>query len=478
MQRLHRGWVPCCRCLLRQEAQRWATDGYSTDQTVMEWSKLPVTPLGANVWGIQDPDSECYASCCCCGELSPGDSEVSSIFRASQRAHAGGCEGCDGCCCRCSGGGDGGDGGEDVVYGVPTREALHHHHHHHHHHLHRKGHRKEASSSDSEVTCACCLQQREGEGQGQQYHSQPNVFTISHRDDCRLADGPDSNGGGGRSGKQCVSDSEGVSRKQAGVLKKSRHPERRKAREQSGGRPVKKGTSPERRAAGKPRDADSESTSKSDPESIIRSEDKNAHKHTPSKLQVKAIAEKSDDDSPTKSKPSIFSTTTSEPIYENVSVRIQQNQNQNKDLKTPTSNTTDGLLQNTTEKLDMKNSELRNEEVKDEKSQENEDVRSKANKDKELRTKRQQRSEEVRNRANKDQESAARRPQTERAQKNGKSSRTSRPCRQLPGGRNDAWYVCSESEDSALPPETFSSSIDDGFTATDVDSDGSLELII
>ena len=41
----------------------------------------------------------------------------------------------------------------------------------------------------------------------------------------------------------------------------------------------------------------------------------------------------------------------------------------------------------------------------------------------------------------------------------------------------DAWYVCSESEDSALPPEALSSSVD-GFTASDNDSDASVEIVI
>ncbi|GFR82269.1 XK-related protein [Elysia marginata] len=41
----------------------------------------------------------------------------------------------------------------------------------------------------------------------------------------------------------------------------------------------------------------------------------------------------------------------------------------------------------------------------------------------------------------------------------------------------DAWYVCSESEDSALPPEVLSSSVD-GFTASENDSDASVEIVI
>ncbi|RUS70430.1 hypothetical protein EGW08_021806 [Elysia chlorotica] len=41
----------------------------------------------------------------------------------------------------------------------------------------------------------------------------------------------------------------------------------------------------------------------------------------------------------------------------------------------------------------------------------------------------------------------------------------------------DAWYMCSESEDSALPPEVLSSSVD-GFTASDNDSDASVEIVI
>ncbi|GFO48100.1 Xk-related protein [Plakobranchus ocellatus] len=41
----------------------------------------------------------------------------------------------------------------------------------------------------------------------------------------------------------------------------------------------------------------------------------------------------------------------------------------------------------------------------------------------------------------------------------------------------DPWYVCSESEDSALPPEALSSSVD-GFTASDNDSDVSVEIVI
>ena len=425
----------------------------------MEWSKLPVTVLGTNVWGIQDPDSECYTCCCC--ELSPGDSEVSSIFRASQRVHADGCEGCEGCCC--------GGGGGDVVYGVPTRAALHYH---------RRGHRRDGSSSDSEETCPCCLQQQQVEGR--KYHSQPNVFTISHKDNCHVSEGPDNNGR-----KQCVSDSEGLTRKQACVLKKSKHPEKRKHRDHSGGRSAKKGNSPER-GAEKHKDSGAESASRSDPESIIRSEDRNSNKHIPSKLQVKAIAEKSDDDSPTKSKPSIFSSS-SEPIYENVSARIQENQNQNRDLKT-TSDTTDGLSQNATEKTDSESSELQGKDLADKKLHENEDVESKPNKDKELKTKQSRKNEELRNKANKDsevrnkvnkdKESATRRSAADRPQTKGQCSRPSRQGRQLTSGRQDPWYVCSESEDSALPPETFSSSIDDGFTATDVDSDGSLELII
>nr|KAG5709640.1 hypothetical protein BaRGS_001690 [Batillaria attramentaria] len=101
------------RSLLKQEAQRWASDGYSTDHTVLEWSKLPVTVLGKNVWGIQDPESECCAYCC--NEMSPGDSEVSSIFRAAHGAQLEACPGCNG---------GGGSCGGDVVYVEATSRVT------------------------------------------------------------------------------------------------------------------------------------------------------------------------------------------------------------------------------------------------------------------------------------------------------------------------------------------------------------------
>ncbi|XP_005104591.1 uncharacterized protein LOC101846021 [Aplysia californica] len=56
----------------------------------------------------------------------------------------------------------------------------------------------------------------------------------------------------------------------------------------------------------------------------------------------------------------------------------------------------------------------------------------------------------------------------------GVTSVPSKPCRKTAG--KDVWYVCSESEDSALPPEALSSSVD-GFTASD-ESDISMEIVI
>ncbi|KAK7100939.1 uncharacterized protein [Littorina saxatilis] len=500
------------RYLLKQEAQRWASttpDGYSTDHTVLEWSKLPVTHLGPNVWGINEPDSDQCHACCRCSELSPGDSEVSSIFKAVHR------DGCEGCCC----GGGGGEGGGDAVYGVPAGGVVGRHHH-----LHPlKGHRKNTSSSDSEgAGCPCCHEHQEG---GRYYHSQPDVYTISHKDlpgDC------EGQGQGQEKYrvKQSVSDSEGLSRRQGGVFKKSsKHVDRkrkdrdhsadgrsprdhsdggrytrdhsgegrsvrdhsdeggrssrdhvgngRSSRDHSGGRSKnRQDSTPERAGVHKKKDADSSSVSKSDPDSH-RSEVKDSH--VPSKLQVKAIAEKSDDDSPVRQKPitsssstSSSSIPTSEPIYANISAHIHRQQKQHQKPQT-TSNSTDGF----SDKLkDIESADLRD--------QNEDDAQNKLNKNNDLRTKRLQlKNEDVQNKANKDKRCPRGQPEEgEHPLTNLKSSRPDRHGRHPTGGK-DPWYVCSESEDSALPPETFSSSVDDGFTATDLDdSDGSIELII
>ena len=418
--------------------------------------------LTNNVWDVSDPDSDCaHGGCCCCchqcqhhqhqQQLSPGDSEVSSIFRAAQ-----GCEECGRC------GEDG--GGADGVYGVPSQPVQ----------LQGKTRPKDPMSSDSEATCSCCAQQQVTDGR-KLHCSQPSVFTISQpQSACCESGGPHyARGGDRQQGRRCVSDEEGAScRKQECTSKKSKRTEKRKQREYSGGRSSKDtdrstdtlvqtvGAAPVKTAQDI-RQAHSAKATSSKP--------------LPSKLQVKAIAEKSDDDSTTKSSPTAsVSPSRKEPIYENVKLYMQETKPQ-KSHSSSTSNKTDETFRSV---LDEKAAES----LEQQQNGDNSTRKSNKNKDRKDSSKskgyREDKSSIRKEETTNKHKAVDRRPKVERLHKKW-NSRQQGDSRHSVAAPQDAWYVCSESEDSALPPETFSSSVDDGFTASDVDSEsGSIELVI
>lgn len=140
-----------CHSVLAQEAQKWLGDGDSSDQTTLDWLKLPAPVTGKDIWNRHDGGSDCCA--CHCSEYSPRDSEVSSIFRASQKMPAlGQSLASSGCEVACS-----------IHRGA--------------NHCHHRARRKELSFPDSEMACACCLQQQECCRQ-----SQHKIFIVSkHR---------------------------------------------------------------------------------------------------------------------------------------------------------------------------------------------------------------------------------------------------------------------------------------------------------
>ncbi|XP_076441099.1 uncharacterized protein LOC143280350 [Babylonia areolata] len=152
--------VPTQAAAARGRVSSSHSDGYSTDHTVLEWSKLPVTPLAANVWSIQDTTD---TDCCCCRRcyLSAAESEAASMDPAPHPARGKGCQACLG-------------SAGDVVYGIP-REVLR---------LPDKGPTTAGVSSPPELQmpCSSCrLYQQRRPDHGR--HS--SVFTIpSRRDGC------------------------------------------------------------------------------------------------------------------------------------------------------------------------------------------------------------------------------------------------------------------------------------------------------
>ena len=52
-----------CRSLLRNNSHNWYSDGYSTDCTTLDWSKLPVSVIGKSRSVVSDSESEYYCHC-------------------------------------------------------------------------------------------------------------------------------------------------------------------------------------------------------------------------------------------------------------------------------------------------------------------------------------------------------------------------------------------------------------------------------
>ncbi|KAL8571472.1 hypothetical protein ACOMHN_051180 [Nucella lapillus] len=502
------------RCLLKQEAERWGSEGYPPSHQrphhpgVPDWPKVSRAALTTSpTWDLPPGDPPCCQGCSCGhhSHLSPGDSEVSSIFRAAHLHPP--------CCDREGGGGDAGLGG------IPGHLPPHHHHH---HHLHRHQHCKDSPSSssdseDSEMTCPCCQKQQQHphhhphhhqQQQGRQYHSQPSIFTLSPQDPpcCRPGRREPAHD------KRCVSDSEGLRRKQhqGGGLKKAKHPDKRRPRDPSTGRTRKRDaasparTNPLERRQHEPA-----------PGNVAEVKDQAAPRHVPSKLQVKAIAEKSDEDGLPISSTSPRSP---EPIYENMVVCLEENNQpcveQNNQKTSTSSHQTSQYAVNKDEdtlKICRDNKVYMNtttqesahtkhttSTTKHQGKNNKEDIfisdsfvsdstrrKDHHHKDKKAAKRDASPAKTVHERNSADREKL----EGDGNQKRWGGSGVDKPQRRRDGGvpgvgmGKEAWYMCSESEDSALPPETFSSSgLEEeeggGMTASDLDSDISFELII
>jgi hypothetical protein len=408
-----------------------------------------------------------------------------------------------------------------------------------------------------------------GVGRGErQFLSQPDIFTISHTDDVsshshQLQDAHrhkhhpphhsktkakksanDSEGLAtrkhrdrqragqelqGSQPERCKHDTEDASSQDkvaqgdTGVYRKSKHSDKRRHRDHSGGEGRGRGgsLSPGRRSESSTERGNVSTNSAAQTDDVTGAEDDPARtKHVPSKLQVKAIAARSDeDDGPARSTSSKNST---EPTYANVSAKIKQEKRRPLTQQSVASSPSEphsgakttfskhcetGDASHTGPSVDrsLKDAKL----AEPQEAEHDHSVVSAVHSPREHKRHKERTGDLHTPRLPSEEQRTSDKPLADKPPKSdhkrckdreGLGPKTDRTfphphhhhphqdaqksslapghahSRSSSSGRGDAWYVCSESEDSALPPETFSSSIDDG--VSDVGSDISFELII
>ncbi|KAL8583493.1 hypothetical protein ACOMHN_056303 [Nucella lapillus] len=264
------------------------SDGYSTDHTIMEWSKLPVTPLADNVWNIHDTDTT--NTDCCYSYLSPGDSEAScsSTMPAACGSRRG--TGYSGKC-TCAGG--------DPVYGIPRQ----------HTHLPQKKETPQRTSSADhlQMKSSCCSLHQEKDLK--RLYNQSSVFTVSSQHNTRCGSYVDYV-------NMSAPNSDGSISNIHHVVKKSKHQTRRKHQQNTIF--PRSGSRHNRPLSVCSSNIISSTEGGSASSLYSRKKRKDRDLLLPTRLQVRAILPKSDEDIPAKVH------TSSEPVYENVPVIKQK----------------------------------------------------------------------------------------------------------------------------------------------------------